>query len=184
MKQWKKILFTSIFLSFVFVTHTIVLADSYGIDDTVRATGGALPTSIGGASSVPQFVGVIIRAVLAALGIVFFFLVFYAGILWMTARGNQAAVDKSKGMIEAAVVGLVIVSASYAITRFIFQNLGGQPTGTGEVKTEALGASCQTVVDGGEDLKDGNCVATQAACTNGKAVALEGSDKCAFCCVK
>jgi hypothetical protein len=37
----------------------------------------------------------------------------------MTAGGNQEQVGKAKKLITSAVVGLVIVFASYALTSFI-----------------------------------------------------------------
>jgi ABC-type enterochelin transport system permease subunit len=41
----------------------------------------------------------------------------------MTARGNPENITKAKGIMEGAVIGLVIVMASYAISRFIFQSI-------------------------------------------------------------
>jgi cytochrome bd-type quinol oxidase subunit 2 len=55
----------------------------------------------------------------AFFGILFFFLMLTAGIRWMTAQGNQDQVKKSQELIRSAVVGLVIVSAAYAITAYI-----------------------------------------------------------------
>ena len=63
-------------------------------------------------------VGLIIRYVLTLLGVVFFVLVFRAGILWMTARGNSEDVEHAKSLLINASIGLVIVLAAYAITTF------------------------------------------------------------------
>ena len=41
----------------------------------------------------------------------------------MTARGDEGQVDKGKDTIIAAVIGLTIVLASYAITIFVFSGL-------------------------------------------------------------
>jgi hypothetical protein len=100
----------------------------YGLPETLNiinsgSQGKLLPTSIAGATTVPQLIGTIISIALGLLGIVFFLLVFYAGFIWMTARGNQDSVTKAKGILEAAVIGLVIVVSSYAISRFVFQSL-------------------------------------------------------------
>ena len=37
----------------------------------------------------------------------------------MIAQGNEQEVEKAKQVIVAAVIGLIIVLAAYAITRFI-----------------------------------------------------------------
>jgi hypothetical protein len=37
----------------------------------------------------------------------------------MTAAGNQEQINKAKKIITAAVIGIIIVGAAYAITAFI-----------------------------------------------------------------
>jgi hypothetical protein len=60
---------------------------------------------------------------LSVLGIVFLMLIGYGGVLWMTDRGNEEEVAKAKKMIQAAVIGLVIVVSSYALSFFIMNVL-------------------------------------------------------------
>ena len=50
------------------------------------------------------------------------FVIFYAGIRWMTAMGASDKVDKAKDMLEGAGIGLLITIASYALAKFIFTN--------------------------------------------------------------
>lgn len=64
-------------------------------------------------------VGNVISAVLSIVGTIFFALTVYAGIRWMTARGNEEEVTKAQEIIKAAVIGLVITMAAYAITAFV-----------------------------------------------------------------
>lgn len=61
-----------------------------------------------------------IRGFLALLGFVFFGYLFYAGIRWMNARGNEEFVAKAKGSVQSAVFGLIIIFVAYALTTFIF----------------------------------------------------------------
>ena len=77
-------------------------------------------------TTVPTAIGKIVGAGLAFIGVLFFGLVIYGGLLWMTARGNEQQVEKAKDLIVAAIIGLVIVLAAYAITSYI----GGSLTGT------------------------------------------------------
>ena len=67
----------------------------------------------------------IIKVVLGLLGTIFVILMIYAGILWMTAGGNDEQVKKAQKIIQRAVIGLIIVVLAYAITYFIFKELGG-----------------------------------------------------------
>lgn len=63
--------------------------------------------------------GLIIGVVLSFVGALFLVLMIYAGILWMTAQGNDQQVTKAKGLLINAVVGMIIVFAAYAITTFL-----------------------------------------------------------------
>ena len=67
----------------------------------------------------------IIKVVLGLLGTIFVILMIYAGILWMTAGGNDTQVKKAQNIIQRAVIGLIIVVLAYAITYFIFKEVGG-----------------------------------------------------------
>ena len=56
--------------------------------------------------------GSIVGYFLGLLGTVFVVLMIYAGYLYMTAQGNEEQVEKAKGLIKNAVIGLVIVFTS------------------------------------------------------------------------
>lgn len=93
-------------------------------------------------------VGNVISAVLSIVGTIFFALTVYAGIRWMTARGNEEEVTKAQEIIKAAVIGLVITMAAYAITAFVTGRLGG---GSGGGNTTQgccqTGKFCYTMTD-------------------------------------
>lgn len=61
---------------------------------------------------------------LSFLGVIFFLIIIIAGLVWMTAMGSPEKAEKAKDMLEAAVVGLVIVLGAYAITKFVFKSIG------------------------------------------------------------
>ncbi len=69
------------------------------------------------------FIAVIIKTLLSFLGVLFLILMIYGGFLWMTARGNEEQVTKSKNLIIAAIIGLIIVVTSYAISFFVIDAL-------------------------------------------------------------
>lgn len=68
-------------------------------------------------------VGTIIRVVLSIVGTVFFVLMIYGGFRWMGARGNEEQIAQAKNTIIAAVIGVVIVLAAYAVTVFVTDRL-------------------------------------------------------------
>ncbi len=75
-------------------------------------------------SSPDNVISIVIKAFLSFLGVLFLILMIYGGFLWMTARGNEAQVTKSKDLMTAAVIGLIIVLLSYAISNFVISSLG------------------------------------------------------------
>ncbi len=48
----------------------------------------------------------------------------YGGIMFLLSSGNKEQVSKATGIIKAAVVGLIIVFASFIIIKFVLQSLG------------------------------------------------------------
>lgn len=83
-------------------------------DSAGYVTEGVNETSISGT------VGIIIRAFLSMLGIIFLFLIIVAGYNWMTASGDQEKVAKAKDTITRAIIGLIITIGAYAIWMFIY----------------------------------------------------------------
>ncbi len=77
------------------------------------------------ATTLSQTVGSIIKVALSLIGTIFLILTIYAGFLWMTAGGNEENVEKATKIIKFAVVGLIIILASYSITWFVMKNITG-----------------------------------------------------------
>jgi len=65
----------------------------------------------------------IIRVTFSFVGILLVAFLVYAGYLWMTAAGNEDQVEKSKTIIRNAIIGIAIIFAAYAISRFVIVNL-------------------------------------------------------------
>jgi hypothetical protein len=65
----------------------------------------------------------IINFALSLLGIVAIIIILYAGFTWMTAGGNEEKVGSAKKILGAAVMGLIIIMASYAIMSFVLRSL-------------------------------------------------------------
>ena len=61
--------------------------------------------------------GVALLLIIAA--VVFFFMLVIGGIRWITSGGDKGQTEAARGQITAALVGLVIVFAAYAIVSII-----------------------------------------------------------------
>ncbi|PIT86476.1 MAG: hypothetical protein COU33_02915 [Candidatus Magasanikbacteria bacterium CG10_big_fil_rev_8_21_14_0_10_43_6] len=125
----KKILLLPFLLAVLFVP--VIASAQYGLDETA---GGAGLDQYG--SSVSVISGNIIGSLLSFIGVIFFILTVYAGVLWMTARGQEDVIKKAQNTLIAAVIGLTITIGSYAITNFILGSAGGGGNNDGKTPAE------------------------------------------------
>ena len=122
----KKLIFVScvLYLVSLFLISPVLAAPTglQGATDRLKS----VETNVYGSAGAKPFeevVGGYINGALALLGVVFLVLLVYGGYIWMIARGEEAEVTKAKGIIQMAVIGLVIVLAAYAITYYVVFSL-------------------------------------------------------------
>jgi len=116
-------MFASVVLGLVMLTSSVQaqgIKSSGGPLDSVAAKAGVQDQG-----SIDTIAGTAINAVLQMVGLIFMALTVYAGILWMTARGNEDQVQKAQRIITASLIGLVITISAYAITVFITSRFEG-----------------------------------------------------------
>ena len=65
----------------------------------------------------------IINYSLGILGVLFLGLLVMSGYQWMTAGGNEEQVSKAQSRMKNAIIGLVIVLMSWAITYFVIYKM-------------------------------------------------------------
>jgi len=112
---------------FFFISSVSAQEDKYGLDKT---SGRTPLVSLSLSKGTPQTLAQsIVSIALMFVGTVFFGLVLYAGFKWMMARGAEQEITKAKEILEMAVIGLLIVAASYAISTLIFNRLSGVSNG-------------------------------------------------------
>jgi hypothetical protein len=119
MKKFCQVL---IILGLVIIPLTNAWAGDYGLGTAgseagLKSPGGSASTALAGEA------GRIIGTILAFLGVIFLVLMIAGGILWMTAGGNDAKVQRARSLLIAAIIGLIIVLSAYAITTFVANNL-------------------------------------------------------------
>lgn len=121
----KKIFFTIILslslLSFLNIQNALALGfkdafkDSSGIN---RIAGSArYDTDL---QATPEFyIGLAINLFFSLLGVIVIGLAIYSGILWMTARGDEAKVTKAKDTLTEVILGLLFIVGGYALSIFL-----------------------------------------------------------------
>ncbi|MDD4290295.1 MAG: Ig-like domain-containing protein [Patescibacteria group bacterium] len=104
------IIFVGVFLPFISFAqlnqHSIGYIPSFGL---------------GSDASIEEIFGNIIQLFLGFLGFVALVLIIIAGFKWMTSGGNPEKIASAKKMLVAAIIGLVIILASYVITVFLMR---------------------------------------------------------------
>jgi hypothetical protein len=74
-------------------------------------------------------IGIVMKASISVVGVIFLALMVYAGFLWMTAQGEEEPITKAKKIILACIIGLVIVAGSYSLTVFVVPTILKKTTG-------------------------------------------------------
>ena len=141
----KKIFFTLCLIAVSSLAlYSIAAGQDFGLGRAAN-TSGLADNQISQMGSIPSVLGYVISIALALVGIFFFILILYAGIVWMTAGGASDRVESAKKKMVSAAIGLVIVLSAYALANFVFSNFVSQPavlTGDDACKTAPDGSSC------------------------------------------
>lgn len=72
-----------------------------------------------GTLTLPSIISALIRLTVVIAAIVFFFILVIGGIRWIASGGDKAQTEAARNQITAALVGLVIVFAAWAIVALI-----------------------------------------------------------------
>lgn len=97
---------------------------SSGLQATAESAFGPGTT----ATTIPVLVSNLVNASLGLIGVLFLVLMVFSGYQWMTSGGDPEKVIKAKTRIQNAVIGMVLVTAAFAISRFILGALIGATT--------------------------------------------------------
>lgn len=111
------LLFFACILGFFLLVTTNIDAQGelYGLE---KVTEVPVPKESPGA-----FVGKIIKYILGLVGAILVALIIYGGVLYATSAGNEEKVKKAKRVLTYAIVGTIIIAASFAITSYIISAL-------------------------------------------------------------
>ncbi len=69
--------------------------------------------------TIPQLIGWAVNIVLIVAGIIFFFMLIIGGIRWILSGGDKANTESARNQITAALIGLIIVFAAWALATLL-----------------------------------------------------------------
>jgi uncharacterized membrane protein (UPF0182 family) len=74
--------------------------------------------------SFPSIINLLVRFMVIIAAVIFFFMLVIGGIRWIASGGDKGQTEGARNQITAALVGLVIVFAAWAIARLIYAFFG------------------------------------------------------------
>ncbi len=117
---------------------------------TVQAGLQVVEQPLGLASTdIRVIIGRIVRVLLGLLGLILVILILYAGVLWMTAGGNEEQIVNAKKIIKNATIGLIIILSAYAIVLFVMRMLGIGTGTDGSANGDLLSQNTQSFIGSG-----------------------------------
>jgi len=80
---------------------------------------------------IPQIIGQVVSALLGLFGALFLILIMYGGVQYMFAGGDPGKVKSATQTLRNAVLGMLVVTASYAIATYVITSIAGAVEGSG-----------------------------------------------------
>lgn len=121
----KNLLLTALFLTFflALISLTTSMTPAQAANTLLNGQVGWGETGDVAYGKTPQDIRItitkIITVVLTFIGLIFIVLIIYAGFKYMTSGGNEEQAKKAMSLLKNAILGLIIILASWAITRYI-----------------------------------------------------------------
>lgn len=116
------VIFCLLAVSFLLFEPVLAQTDGAGSGSSIY---GNIQKAVEGTPASQQtnalsIVGGIVNVILSMVGVALVLTIIYAGILWgFLSNGDSAKINKAKQIITNAVIGLLLVFASYAIASFV-----------------------------------------------------------------
>ena len=77
-----------------------------------------------GSAGVNRFLATVVKSFMFMMGSFLLLFYVYAGILWMTAAGNQERIGQAKKIVVWSTLGVVVILSSYLIVQAVFNFAG------------------------------------------------------------
>ncbi len=140
LKRFQLIYGTTLALAGVIAVSSLASAQGFTTNQTgatETATKAGYQTNLACATApggcIPAYAGTVVNALTGLFGAYFFILILYGGFLYMTAGGDAPKTAKARQTIVNAIIGMLIVAASYSIAAFVLNAMAGAATGSATV---------------------------------------------------
>jgi hypothetical protein len=69
------------------------------------------------------FIGNVIQGIMSIIGSIALFMFVYGGFIWTTSMGEEKRVQRGKGIMTWAVLGLAVIASAYVIVNALILGL-------------------------------------------------------------
>ncbi|MDP2586275.1 MAG: hypothetical protein Q8P32_00680 [Candidatus Komeilibacteria bacterium] len=95
------------------------------LDKGARNSGAVSENAQDSPPTTAAIIGEFVVIGLQIVGLVFFLLTVYGGIVWLTAGGNKERADKAIRTLRQATLGLLVIIFAYLVVNFVVFQLAG-----------------------------------------------------------
>ena len=117
--KYKKYILTYILPIAVLVFFGFTMARADWVSDPLGTVGAAVKSKF----TIEQGIASIYNLIITISEVTFIIIFLVGGIMYLTSLGNEAQSEKAKKLLVDAVIGIVIVSAAWAVGSWIINNL-------------------------------------------------------------
>ena len=143
----------------LFAAPVAAFAQVSAIRSGVNSAAGAArltQTNCTGTTCVIDIISRVVTVAVQFSGVLLLCYFLYAGFLWMTASGEPKNVQEAQSMIKNAIIGLVLITVSFAIANFVLDQLSNVLSGP-----QSGGGAAQTAGDSGTPSTGGTQTAPE-----------------------
>jgi hypothetical protein len=115
---------------------------------------GGIPSGVGGINPILQWA---LTLIFVFAGIAAILFVIWGGISWITSAGEKEKLEGARKKVLYALIGLIIIFASYLIVRTVGSVLGVDPFNVGASKTPT-GQRCSDAFPHGTCSDQKDCI--------------------------
>jgi len=111
-------------LNRIALSATTIVGSAQIAAGTVLAQGTPIGAPAGFAQDIGSLINAVVSFVMVIAALLVFMYLIWGGIEWITSGGDKGKTESARNKITAAVLGLIVLAASYAILMLMLKFLG------------------------------------------------------------
>jgi len=111
----------------------VIPVSAQGFGTTLQSgLNAAAPAELKGVNDPTVIIGNMVSAIIGVFGAALFVYLLWGGFKYMTAAGDSKKVEEGIATIRNAIIGIIIISLSYAISAYVLDKLTSATSNQGQ----------------------------------------------------